>query len=291
MWIDILVPKDSGFNSEEISKFYKSSGIVTNIINRFVKKVKVKNVSKIVISLYKYGDKNFFLPPNSLIRVVAIDKTYDISSLLSLNQVDRKKKILLIVEMLVKEASIRFNWEYEYFDLAFQRVRELNYSNKYIFGKLKKSKSRLFIAGIEIETLEDGTKISFVVFDKNNIFIDRFEIIKTHQLDDFYNPFLGKTKWIDNEFFVLINKEGSICFKLDILYKKIDLIFSSKNKSENELIDEIIMASSFTKMELVELIATEKKNRNSKIKPISPSSLESSQPSQQADEGETTKDR
>lgn len=92
MWIDIIIDEISGFNSDKEIEFQNSQRIITSIVNRYIKKIKIKNVSKIAISLFKQQDIDFISSPNALLGVITINKSFDVDSILTLQNQERKKQ-------------------------------------------------------------------------------------------------------------------------------------------------------------------------------------------------------
>ena len=77
MLIDVLFPEDSGYNKSERKYFTSLKNIVIEPLNYFIKDIKIKNVTKITIQLYKNHQRDFFLEPNRMLSVVVIEKSFD----------------------------------------------------------------------------------------------------------------------------------------------------------------------------------------------------------------------
>ena len=251
MWIDLILDDLSGFENNQIEDFDKSQKVVLSIINRLVKKLKIRHVSKIAISLYSRPDIDFISSPNALIGVITIDKTFDIRQVLQYRGDERKEAILQLIEKFIHEAAEKYGWNFEPFFQVFREVRKLNYVSKYIYGDFKKARDRKHSAGIEVNTKEDGTQISIVFYNSDECLLKRVEVIKTHQPEFYYYPFLGKAKWKSNREFELTNRANTISFNANLLTGDLNLCFHKGKKSEDQLIDDLLMASSYTHMDQV----------------------------------------
>ncbi len=105
-------------------EFNRSTHQVTDLYAKALN-LSVKGINKISIELSE--TKEFtFTPPSKMFPFVLINKKFDFDTYWSLNEQDRKLRILEILQESVVEMCSKLNLDVSPFELAYQKVKTLN---------------------------------------------------------------------------------------------------------------------------------------------------------------------
>ena len=263
MWIDILLPVESRLKGEKKKEFISVSRLVVDSYNRHLAKLKVKfsGVKKIAITLYDFGEFDFFGLPVKGIPVICIDKTYNFEYFFSLKEAAQKAEILNLIQSCVKEAANRLEQGDEKIDQIKSIIEKEEFVNEYFEGKLKFSRDKQYKAGVFIKMHEDHADASVVFTDKDENEIARRHLIKIRPNRIFIRPLVGKSKWKTSEVFEVSDETGQIHFEANINNEDVRIYFTPKGQTEDELIDNILIASSQTDKEQVISLLNERINK------------------------------
>lgn len=121
---------------------------------------------------------------------------------------DNKKKVEILellknsLDFVIREK----NWDPDPFQEAYERVKELNYINEFIWDKPKFSPNRKYKAEVICNhDLYDFT-LKIVIKDRNGKILHEKEIVSTEPDELIYDRFLGHLQWISDDEIALYEK-------------------------------------------------------------------------------------
>lgn len=253
MWIAILLPAENQLKEGSKKDFRQISSLVVDSYNRHLAKLKVKfpGVKKIAVSLYDFGETDFFRLPIKGIPVITIDRTYDFEHFFSLSKIDKKIEILNLIQTCMKESARQVNQEVDQFDKIKLAIINEDFRNEYIEGKLKLAQNKKYKGGTFVKMYEEYADIFIVFTDREENFIGKRHLIRVRPNRIFIKPLISKSKWKDQGVFEVSDETGQIHFEASIHHERVRLYFTPVNQSEDELIDHILIASARTTKEQV----------------------------------------
>lgn len=231
-------------------KFNREAQIISDLYSKMLPKSDIPNLRKISIEIVDSNDyENFFLPSN-LIKVCRISKYFDIVGFLENEENIRSKRILEMIFISLTQACEEFGWDLNPFELAYNKVIEVNYSNKYLLWNKKTfSNDRKYKAGIQLDVNVSGAHLSILFFDKKDLLVNEVEVYNVEPNYFFIHKIVGKAKWISNTEFMLSNKDEEIHFKASINSKESEVIITPISKTEQLLKSELIVYRANTSKE------------------------------------------
>ncbi len=218
---------------EKKKKFNIGANAISSLFDRCLNK-QYKGLVKILIEL---TDKNIYYTfdkPSKVSPFCHIVQSFNFSYYFAQNKLERRKIILETLYDSIKKMCQQLNYDLEPFTKAYQKVKELNYINKYIHGKMIFAKNRKHKAGIEIEVNEDVATISTLFTDKNNKPLLKLGLLKTLPHYMFIYRIIHKGKWISTSEYQVSDRSGQINFVAKLSGDS-TLILNPKNSTEKEL--------------------------------------------------------
>ncbi len=191
---------------------------------------------KLRIDLSNKKNLYIFSKPTKNSPICHIDKSFDFENYFTQNKLEKRKIILETLYGSFQEISYQLNYDLKPFTQAYEKVKTLNYVNKYIHGKLTFSRKRTHKAGIEIEINEQAAIISVVFTDKEENQIKKVKIVETLPHYMFIYRVINKGKWISSNEYQVSDKSGQINFVVKLKDKpEKTIVFKPKKSSEKEL--------------------------------------------------------
>ncbi len=238
------------------TKFGNELIFISRIYSRFINKIKIENLNKISIQIEYPGFPNRIIPPSKLIKVCVFYKNFDWKILenepLELN---RYKTILDLILESILELAKKFNWPKEEFIKAYNEVCNTNFLDEFEIITPKFSKDKRFQASIKVNRNKDFCHVFTMLKEKTeDNEIQKIEILKTRFYEDNFSKIIKTLKWIDNDEFVVSNKDEEINFKYSIQTKKFDLLLTPKIHKMEYLQDELKLLNPFTSVEEFKMI-------------------------------------
>jgi len=249
MWISIHISKFSLVPDIITSNFRKKASVIEDLYNRFLlaRKIRIQGVKKIAITLVEGSSSKQIKPPiTGFSPVVNIQLCYDFESFQKMNLNDQNESILTLIHASLQDASRNFAWNFSGFEDIPEAIRKLDFRNCFLIGKMKTSKDKLLKAGVEVDVTTDYAKISMIFHSNDNVLVKRVELIRTHPIRLIFMTLIGKTAWLNDETFEMINKEKDIRFIVSLSDYKPAIHFSSNTKSESQLAAELLALSVYS---------------------------------------------
>ena len=235
-YTELACQSNSNLNKTEIKSFNISLNATTDLFDRCLN-MKIKDLQKIRIDLYDAEKVFNIYEPDKISPICHIEKSFNFSHYFAQAKPDRRKIILETLYECITEMCNQLDYDFEPFTFAYNKVKELDYVNKYIHGKLTFSKNRQQKAGIQIEVNEDAATISVLFTDKDEQSVKQVEILRTLPHYMFIFRVIHKGKWIDNETYQVSDKSGQVHFKVTGYKRTLapEVFFEPKSHTEEEL--------------------------------------------------------
>ncbi len=224
---------------------------LSRLYSRFISDVKIENLRKIAIQLVDSPDKAHIIPTNKLILVCLIYEYYNLENYNNEPTKLGKLKILLdlVLNTLLK-TSEKFNWPKELFQDAYGKVLKSGFVNEYTLLQPRLSKDRRFIASIIANHTQEYVSIIIELIDKKQEnAIKKVELIKVVYFKDDFSDILHMLKWINNEEFIISNKDGEINFKFSVRNEVPEMYLTPRIHDEKYLQDELRLLNPETSQE------------------------------------------
>ncbi len=178
---------------------------------------KLNDLDKIRIEFFETSGIFDIKAPIEISKICHIYKTFDFENYFAQNKLERRKIILETMYESIKDMCQKLNYDLEPFTIAYEKVKDLDYINKFVYKKLTFSRNRKNKAGIEIETNEDAATISVLFTDRNEKPMQKVEILKTLPHDMFIYRAIHKGKWISPNEYQVSDSSGQVNFIANLL--------------------------------------------------------------------------
>jgi len=265
MWIAINVEPETQMTGL-VNLFQERAMIISDLYNKLLSenKLEFKGVKKVSISVTSVPDIDFVVGPiKGISPVASVRKTFDFDKLSSLDDKFFKIEILKLIHDSILKLGEKFGWETKGFNKIYNVIFQSNLDHVYYELPMKASPDKSWNAGVKVEMLEEGAQISMEFLDSiNSDRVINLPMIMTHPNRMFITPIINNGKWISNDEFEVTNNSGEIHFIGSFVKKKMKLVFTPKEKSEKGLIDDLLLASTATKKDLVIDMLKENLRRN-----------------------------
>lgn len=222
-------------NYEEVGKKFNSGANVIAYLFENNLEFKMKGLNKIRVELQNENSQHetgVFLPAKLTPRVF-IRKSFNFDHYFAQPKPERRKIILETLYESIVAMCEKAGYDLAPFTAAYEKVKELNYENRFIYGKIKSSPNRKMKAGIEIEVTEEVATISAYIQLSGKV--ERITLLKTIPHYLFIYRFIHKGKWTDSNTFVVSNKSGEVNFVVSLSDKSVKTVFEPKNNTVDEL--------------------------------------------------------
>lgn len=223
-------------------KFNSSTNIISILYEQCLNQ-RVKGLWKIRLNLTDRKDTCKVFLPDKISATALIHKSFDFDHYFARNKLERRKILLETLYEAIVALCKKAGYDVSPFKAAYDKVKQLNYENRYIYGKMTCSPDRKYKAGIEIEVNEEAAFIA-VVFtknDKNNTQRNKITILKTQPHFMFIYRFIHKGKWIDSQTYRVSDKSGQVHFTVSLSGSEADIQLKPKKHTQKELIEALDM--------------------------------------------------
>ncbi|HDR4882951.1 TPA: hypothetical protein QCR18_002176 [Bacillus cereus] len=210
------VMKEKKLNEEQATQFYYKEEFQD-------KAVQIRDESRCISGLYisclgKYHTSETKeiiihlvdeLSEASLINVdgfIEIQIIFNLEQYISLTNHQKNQILLNIIQRATKSVGDIFEWEYQPFQEAYNKVIEKNYENNYVWKK-KVSPGRKYIAEVFCMHEINEYLIYMIVKDyrdKNELKRELLHRVSPHEF--MFVPYLGDLKWLSNDSVALIGE-------------------------------------------------------------------------------------
>jgi len=202
--------------------------------------IAIEGLKKICINLHNrieatdkvYNYKGFF-------GVCLIDRYIDFDTHFAKTKVERQYEILKILQESLMKMCDKFNFDKTPFDAAYQKVIENNFEYRNVMNKMASAKNRQHKAGIEVDLKEDGAQINVLFTNKNSQPVVRRELIKLKADYYFINQLINKGKWLDNERYMVSDKNEVANFIAQLNSDKVELQICPRNTTTEQVLERI----------------------------------------------------
>jgi hypothetical protein len=186
---------------EKISSFSFQTRCIASLYRRNLEKFKTDDCWKILVKCVKEIT-------DSKIRtggVCELQVVYDADEFFALSNYDKKVTTLRILKQGIDLVAEEKHWDKEPFDIAYNKVIECDYVNKWIWKKTKYNPSKKLIAKIYGEHDVDSVDISLVILNRKGEELKRVKIISTLPDELCYSIHLGELRWVSDSEVSLVN--------------------------------------------------------------------------------------
>jgi len=140
----------------------------------------------------------------------------DYSKFMEASDYIKKYMACELLEKGIKRIVEEKGWEFEPFQKAILKVKELDFRNEWVWKKPVKSPDKKYSAEIFCNHEVNNIHIYIIIKDKKGNEVARKKLI-TELPDEFaYSKHLGQVKWLSNTKAVLLNKKGDCSWAIDI---------------------------------------------------------------------------
>ena len=129
----------------------------------------------------------------------------------------------------------KLNYDLTPFTTAYEKVKELNYENKYLYQKQTFSPDRKLKAGIQIEIVEEKAIHSVLFSDKNGNELKSITFLETLPHYLFIYKLQYKGKWLSPDTYTISDKSKQIFFDVSFSSGDVSVRFEPKTRSIEEL--------------------------------------------------------
>lgn len=257
-YIEVACAYNVSFEHDKLRKFNQSTHVVTNLFSRLLNSA-VKGLHKIRIELSDAPNVYNVFPADDYTKIAHFEKSFDFAHYFAQPKLERRKIILETLYEAIVAICEKAEYDLTPFTIAYEKVKELNFENRYVHDKLKFSPNRKYKAGIQVEVDEEAADISIIVeplTPKGELLVPDKEtkkdfmrqpkspsgdlgvsipIFRTHPHHHFIYQVIHKGKWVDSETFVVSNKDEQIQFVVSIPNETVQIEFAPKTRSREEL--------------------------------------------------------
>lgn len=241
-----------GFSDKDrLVKYSKEFLFVSKLYSRFISDVKIENLRKIAIQLVNSHDLDHVIPANKLTKVCLIHRYFEWKNLEDeVLEINRYRVILdLIIDVLL-EISEKFNWPKEAFMNAYLEATKSGFKNEYVLLPPKFSNDGRYSASLVVVRDKEYSSIFIqLIVKKHESEIKIIELKKISFYEDDLSNIAKSLKWINNEEFVISNKEEEINFKYSVQNNVVEIFLTPGTHDEKYLQDELKLLNPETSKE------------------------------------------
>lgn len=228
-------------DKSNLLKHSKEFIYISKLYSRFISDVKIVNLRKIDIQLVNSQDSTRIINSNQLTKVCLIYKYFDWQNFEKETiEINRFKIILDLILDTLLEFYKEFNWPIAEFRNAYSQVIQAGFRNEYVLLAPKVSKNKRYHASL----------VGVSSIEYNSIFIEltdvikenetkRFELMKISMYEEDLSIIAKTLKWINNDEFIISNKDKEINFKVSIGSELPELFLTPRIHDERYLLDEL----------------------------------------------------
>jgi len=234
LYTEIVTDFHSTLDHEKKRTFNTSGNTVSSLFDSCLNR-NYKNLVKIRVDLTNKKDFYLFSEPCQVSPICHIDRSFNFDNYFKQSKLERRKTILETLYASIKDMCEKLGYDLEPFTRAYEKVKELNYINKYIHGKLTLSRKRTHKAGIEIEVNEEAATIAVLFTDRNEKPIHKVVIMNTLPHYMFIYRAIHKGKWISAKEYQVWDRSKQILFTCNLESDTATVSFQPKTETEQEL--------------------------------------------------------
>lgn len=241
-----------GFSDKDKQVKYSQEFLyVSKLYSRFISDVKIENLRKIAIQLVNSHDAAHIIPTNKLTKVCLVYRYFEWQNLENeALEINRYKILLDLILDAILEISGKFNWPVEPFKNAYLEVTKTGFKNEYVLLAPKLSNDRRYSASLVVARDKEYSSIFIELIDKKHEGeIKKIELIKISFYEDDLSNIAKSLKWVNNEEFVISNREEEINFKYSILKNVSEMFLTPRTHDEKYLQDELKLLNPETSKE------------------------------------------
>ncbi len=241
-----------GFSDKDKQVKYSQEFLfVSKLYSRFISDVKIENLRKIAIQLVNSHDAAHIIPTNKLTKVCLVYRYFEWQNLENeALEINRYKILLDLILDAILEISGKFNWPVEPFKNAYLEVTKTGFKNEYVLLAPKLSNDRRYSASLVVVRDKEYSSIFIELIDKKHEGgIKKIELIKISFYEDDLSNIAKSLKWVNNEEFVISNREEEINFKYSIQKNVSEMFLTPRTHDEKHLQDELKLLNPETSKE------------------------------------------
>ncbi len=224
----------------DIKKFNTSTGIISasyqhylQFENKFLKQISVDlYYREIDLDISKFeNSKNAY--------AIVISRWLDWEQHFAKPVAAQKLEILDTLQDSMMLMCDKYGFDKIPFELAYQRVIEKNFEHRELLNKFTWAKDRQHRAAIEIDLQEDGARVNVLIINKQNIEIAKREVVRLKPHYYFIHQLIYKGKWLDNQKYIVSNKNEVVNFVVNLNSEKVELDIRSVKMSREEVLKKL----------------------------------------------------
>ncbi|GAA0177103.1 hypothetical protein SH2C18_03890 [Clostridium sediminicola] len=205
---------------EDYNKNYKQRNVefryqtrcIASFYERCFKSYKNDKCWKILIECVPNVNRE----PMAVLGIYHVQVSFDINDFFKLDDLEKKRKTLELINTAVSEVVKKENWDEAIFENAYNRVIKENYVNKWVWKKPKNNPGRKYLAKVLLEHDIYSCDISIIITDKKEQVIKRKLVVKEKPSEWMFAKYFGNLKWLSNKEVALIDRSGSIVCRVNV---------------------------------------------------------------------------
>ncbi len=216
-------------------QFNLSCNSVSDLFDRCLN-LQMKGLSKIRIEFTSRPNVLLIAEPVKMFPFVLMDKTFDFAHYNSLSNYDRRKMVIETLYESLKLICEKLDYDLAPFTAAYEKVKELNYENRFIWNKLTLSPNKKYKSGIQIEVNEEVADISTVYYDSKTMQLyKQVNILNTIPHYMYIYGLINKGLWVDSETYTVTNKSQEVQFITSLKKDTVDIKLIPQTHTLEEL--------------------------------------------------------
>ena len=240
--IEIVVNEDSPVSDEQKRTFNKHQNRLALLYGRLLNSMP-QHVKKIRVEMADKSEQRLIDPPDEIFPLIHILQPFDFEKYFSLQKHDAIVFVLENFQNAINAACTELNYDCQPFHHAYEKVKDMDYQNEYIHGKLKSAPNRRHKAGIHIRVEEEYAAISTLMQDKEGNETARIALLRTLPHYMFIYKFIHHIKWLDKDRFLISDKSGQVMFSVNVPEEKAEMQLLPKTMTLPELVQEVTQAT------------------------------------------------
>ncbi|ULO09545.1 hypothetical protein H1230_12685 [Paenibacillus sp. 19GGS1-52] len=140
--------------------------------------------------------------------VVTVQVKFSFDEFCFLSENEKKRTTLNLLMKGIEKISSHKNWAVEPFREVSSQIKQMGYSNEWVWKKAIKSPDKNYYAEILCQHNINSMDISILIWQINGVMIQREKVISELPDEFAYAKHLGELKWISDVEVALINKKG-----------------------------------------------------------------------------------
>jgi len=210
---ELIMPLRTSINKETRRRFELQTRCVTSLYERLFPKFKTETCWKISVECVADITNEQF---REALGVGFQQVKMDVESFFSLPNANKKEVTLKTLQIGINKVLDQTNWSAQPFLNTYQKAKELQLINHWVWKKPVWSPSRKLKAEIFIQHEVEFCDISMIIYDRNGEEVKRKTLISELPDEWAYTRHLGKLTWESKTKATLSNKKGTSFWYLNI---------------------------------------------------------------------------